>query len=177
MANINLQRPIGPFEADPAPTPEKRESWIQSLAEHPACLRALVHPLSSAQLDTSYRDGGWTIRQIVHHLADNQVHGYVRMRRALTKDAPTVATFDQDDWSSLPDACSQPVRPSVDLLNALYRRWTYLLSSLSEEDFARTLTHPDAGSVSLDEALQLYEWHGRHHIAQIRALCEAEGWA
>ena len=177
MADIDYHRPIGSFEIDPAPTPEKRAAWIQSLAEHPGLLRTTVHPLTSDQLDTSYREGGWTIRQIVHHLADNQIHGFVRMRRALTEDAPTVATFDQDDWSSLPDACSQPVRPSIDLLDALYRRWTYLLSSLEEAGFQRSLTHPEAGALTVDEALQLYDWHGRHHIAQIRALCEHEGWA
>lgn len=176
MSDTDLRSPIGPFTPDPEPTPEKRTSWIRSLSEHPARLQDLVRGLTSTQLDTPYRPEGWTVRQIVHHLADNQMQGFLRMRWALTEDDPTVKGYDQDDWSSLPDSSGQPIRPSVDLLAALYRRWTYMLTCLEEDDFSRTMTHPAAGTLSLDEALQLYDWHGRHHIAQVTGLAERNGW-
>jgi uncharacterized damage-inducible protein DinB len=176
MTNTDLRSPIGSFTPDPEPTPAKRADWIRSLSEHPARLRSAVQGLTTQQLDTPYRPDGWTIRQITHHLADNQMHGFLRMRWALTEDSPTVPLYDQDRWSQLPDATEQPVRASIDLLAALYRRWRYLLASLDDADFTRTLTHPKAGSMTIDDALQLYDWHGRHHIAQIDRCCERHGW-
>jgi uncharacterized damage-inducible protein DinB len=176
MVSDTRRQPIGSFTPDSNPTPEKRQVWIQDLSEHPMLAQNAVADLSTSQLDTRHRPDGWTIRQIIHHLADNQVLGYFRMRWALTEDSPTVQLYDQDAWAALPDAAAQPVRASVDTMHAVYRRWTYLLKSLGARDFECAFEHPAAGRITLDHALQMYDWHGRHHIAQITALREEKGW-
>jgi len=132
--------------------------------------------LSTEQLDTPYRPGGWTVRQVVHHLPDSHLNSYIRFRLALTEKEPTIKPYDQERWAELDDAKTAPIEPSLALLEALHQRWIMLLRSLIPADFARTFNHPEMGIVTLDATLRLYEWHGRHHTAHITSLRERMGW-
>lgn len=172
----DLQYPIGKFVEDPDVTPEKRRRWIGEIAAAPGALRAAVAGLAPEQLDTLYRPGGWTIRQVVHHMPDSHVHVYVRFRLALTESEPTTKGYDAAAWGELSDARTAPVEPSLALLDALHRRWVLLLTSLAPGDFARTFRRPDSQVVTLDRALQTYAFHGRHHVAHITSLRERMGW-
>lgn len=171
-----LQYPIGKLSIDPSVTPEKRESWIQEIEKTPDQLRVSVSGLNEEQLMTPYRPGGWTVCQVIHHLADSHLNSYLRFRLALTEDCPLIKAYDQDSWANLPDASSGTIEPSLQLLEGLHRRWVQLLKSLSEADFARRFKHPEVGEISLDVNLQIYAWHGPHHVAQITSLREREGW-
>lgn len=171
-----LRYPIGRFKFDVKVTEEKRRGWIDELARFPEAVRAAVAGLSDEQLDTRYRPEGWTVRQVVHHLPDSHVTAYVRFKLALTEDEPMVTTFEQDRWAELPDGKTAPVEISIAILEAIHRRWVSLLRSLSAEQFARAFQHPEWGRTTLDGALQMYAWHGRHHLAQIRGLLERMGW-
>ncbi len=163
-----LRYPIGPFRWPEKPlTTEQREGLIAQLAELPVQVRQAVAQLTEEQLDRSYRPGGWTARQVVHHLADSHLNGYVRFRLALTEEAPLIKTYDQQRWAELPDARSAPVSASIALLEGLHARWVALLRSLKPEDFQRTFRHPEHGPLTLDQALALYAWHGRHHVAHL----------
>jgi uncharacterized damage-inducible protein DinB len=168
--------PAGRFSFDDHPTRDKRDHWIRAIAETPAALRRAVDGLSEAQLDTPYRPGGWTVRQLVHHVPDSHMNAYVRFKLALTEDTPTIRPYDEAAWALLPDTGRTPVHTSLTLLEALHRRWVTLLESLGDEHFARTLVHPDRGTVTADWLLQLYAWHGRHHTTHVTALREREGW-
>jgi uncharacterized damage-inducible protein DinB len=174
---IELRYPVGKFSwRDEKLTFPQREHLIGEIEQAPALLRAAVAGLSDAQLDTPYREGGWTVRQVVHHLADSHMNAYIRFRLALTETEPTIKPYSQDDWAKLADARSAPVEPSLRLLEGLHHRWVLLLKSLSGEDFGRTLRHPEQGVVTLDRNLALYAWHGRHHVGQINALRKRNGW-
>lgn len=172
----DLRYPIGRFAADPDVTEEKRQRWIGEIANAPDRLRAAVDRLSAEQLDTPYRPGGWTVRQVVHHLPDSHLNAYVRMKLALTEAEPTVKTYDEAAWAELADGRTAPVEISIALLDSLHRRWVLLLRSLSPLDFARTFRHPEWGTVTLDWYLQQYAWHGRHHAAHVTSLRERMGW-
>ena len=172
----DLQYPIGRFAEDPNVTPEKRQRWIDEIAATPGTLRAAVAGLSPERLDTTYRPGGWTVRQVAHHLPDSHVHVYVRFRLALTESEPTIKGYDTAAWADLPDARTGPVEPSISLLDALHQRWVLLLRSMTAEEFARTFRRPDSQVVTLERALQMYAWHGRHHVAHIMSLRERMGW-
>lgn len=172
----DLQYPIGRFVEDPDVTPAKRQGWIEEIAAAPAILRGAVEKLTAEQLDTAYRPGGWTLRQVVHHLPDSHLHVYVRFRLALTESGPTITGYDAAAWAELPDARRAPVEPSLALFDALQQRWLLLLRSMTAADFARTFRRPDSQVVTLDRALQVYAWHGRHHTAQITSLCERMHW-
>jgi hypothetical protein len=161
--------PIGKYEADPQVTPEKRRAWIAAIAACPAELRAAVDGLGEAELDTPYRPGGWTVRQLVHHLPDSHLNAYCRVKLALTEDEPTIRPYDQERWAELPDSRS-PVENSLVLLESLHRRWVLLLESLAASEWGRTLKHPEVGTMTLDNVAGLYAWHGRHHVAHITAL-------
>lgn len=176
MDSNSLRYPIGPFHLDPDNAPAKRQRRMERLAEHPSRLRDAVRDLTPDQLDTPYRPDGWTVRQVVHHLADSQMHGYMRMRWALTEDVPTVPVYAQDGWAALPDAATQPVRSSLQLIEALYERWMALLRGLAATSFGRAFHHPEHGRLTVDDALQMYDWHGRHHVAHVTRLREREGW-
>lgn len=171
-----IRFPVGDFAIDPNVTVQKRAAWIQELAEAPAKLRAAVSGLSEVQLNERYREGGWMLRQVVHHLADAQLNGFVRFKLALTEDRPAIKTYEETLWAETPDGREAPVQLSLTLLDALHARWTLLLESLSEADFHRTFRHPQRGELTLDEALQLYAWHGRHHTAHITGLRERKSW-
>ncbi len=173
---MDLRYPIGKFDVKAPVTPEMRPQLIQQLAEAPTCFREAVWGLSHEQLETPYRDGGWTVRQTIHHVADSHMNSYIRLRLALTEDEPAIKTYDETKWAELADARSAPVDVSLQLIDCLHHRWVMLLESLSEEDFARTMRHPDWGLVRLDTVTALYAWHGRHHAAHITGLRSRNGW-
>lgn len=162
--------PIGPRpDLDPRDASVRRDA-IASLRDHPAKLRGVVEPLDDAALDTPYRDGGWTARQIVHHLADAHLHAYLRCRSALTEDGPTATGYDPAAWADLSDARTAPIEPSLTLLKGLHARWVALLDALPADAFERAWIHPTRGRpVSLGATLVTYAWHGDHHIAHIEA--------
>lgn len=162
--------PIGPRpDLDPTDATVRREA-IASVARHPAQLRTVVERLSDAQLDTPYRDGGWTARQIVHHLADSHLHAYVRCTCAVTEDEPTVTGYDPAVWAALPGARTGPVASSLTLLDGLHGRWVALFASLNAADFERAWVHPAHGRrITLGATLLTYAWHGDHHIAHVEA--------
>lgn len=168
--------PIGRFEAPTNVSAADRAAWISAIERLPAELHAAVEGLSEAQIDTPYRDGGWTVRQLVHHVPDSHANAYVRFKLALTEDAPTIKPYEEARWAELPDS-SGPIASSLALLDGLHARWTALLRALPEAAFARGYTHPEQRRViGLDEALAMYAWHGRHHAAHVTALREREGW-
>ena len=172
----NLQYPIGEFEARSETTPDQRLSLIESIAWLPAKLRAAVANLTSAQLDEPYRPRGWTIRQVMHHIPDSHLNAYCRFKLGLTEAEPTIRPYDENRWALLEDGLRGDPELSLDLLEALHKRWVVLLRSIREEDFKRKIKHPDSGIMSLDVLLQDYDWHGRHHVAHITSLRERKGW-
>ncbi len=171
----DLSYPIGKFEWTGASSDAERRKFIAQIEEAPARLRAAVKGLTDAQLDTPYRDGGWTVRQVVHHLPDSHLNAYVRFKLALTEDEPTIKTYEQERWAELVDAKRAPIEPSLTLLEALHQRWVMFLKSLTAADYARKLHHPELGEVNLEKYLALYAWHGRHHVAHITSLRERLG--
>ena len=171
-----LRDPIGKFKWEGDATAEQRQQLIDEIAGTPARVRAAVEGLSAEQLETPYRPGGWTVRQVVHHIADSHLNSYVRFRLALTEDEPTIKPYHEDRWAELEDARTAPLEVSLALLESLHERWVQLLKSLKAEDFARTFRHPEMGVVSLDKNVGLYAWHGRHHVAHITGLRERMGW-
>ena len=175
--STDLRYPIGPFRFDGDAGSSQREQWIVQIAAAPDQLRAAVAGLSPEQLDTPYRDNGWTVRQVAHHLPDSHLNAYTRMKLALTEEEPTIKPYEEARWAELPDARGGDIEVSLALLEALHRRWLLLLRQLSAEDFARRFRHPEHGrSMSLGEALALYAWHGRHHLAHITSLRERMNW-
>lgn len=172
----DIQYPIGRFSPRPSLSPEDRRALIRELAELPAMLRRAVAGLSPEQLDTPYRDGGWSPRQIVHHIADSHMNTMIRFKLALTEQEPAVKPFDQDAWASTPDVAEVDPSVSMSILEGVHARLVALLSSLKGEDFSRCFHHPERGRLSLDYNLQLYAWHGRHHATQIAALRQRRSW-
>ena len=169
--------PIGPFSPPRSVTAEDRQRWIEAIATTPQALRDAVQNLTDDQLDTPYREGGWTVRQVVHHVADSHINSYTRFRLALTEQEPTIKPYDEVAWAELPDAKGEPLEPSLRLLEALHHRWVVLLESLTPEDYQRTFKHPETGrTFSLETNLALYAWHGQHHTAHITQLRERMGW-
>jgi hypothetical protein len=172
----DLRYPIGPAPGSTTLTASQREEGIAQIAATPAAMRAAVDGLTDVQLDTPYRDGGWTARQVVHHVPDSHLNAYVRLKLALTEEAPTIKPYDEVAWAKLDDSRLTPVAVSLALLEALHTRWTIVLRSLAPEDFARPLVHPDHGPKTIDWLVGLYAWHGRHHVAHITSLRERNGW-
>ena len=172
----DLSYPVGRFDVRAPVPPEQVPGWIREIADTPARLRAAVQGLSPEQLDTPYRPGGWTVRQVVHHLPDSHVNAYTRFKLALTEDEPTIKPYDEAAWAELEDTRSTPPAVSLALLDALHDRWVRLLRSLGPEDFARTLRHPEMGTIRVDALVGMYAWHGRHHVAHVTGLRERMGW-
>ena len=168
--------PIGDFQMPAQVTPARRQQAIEEIASMPAKFRAAVKGLSEAQFDTPYRDGGWTVRQLVHHVPDSHLNAYVRLKLALTEDKPTIKPYDQEAWSKLADSKSTPIETSLTLLATVHDRWDRVWRSMKTEDFARVLVHPDHGERTVDWLLFLYEWHGKHHAAHIMELRKKKGW-
>ena len=164
-----LRYPVGRFERVKDPLDRAaRAALIDIIEQAPATLQSLTRGRTDAQLDTPYRPGGWTVRQVVHHVPDSHINAYTRMKFAVTEDAPAIKVYDEAKWAELPEAKSGPVDMSVALLDALHRRWLMFLRALSDADFARVYVHPELGRVRIDEGVALYSWHCRHHAGHIR---------
>jgi hypothetical protein len=172
----DLSYPIGKFNAPDIITSEMRKDFIKDIERTPGLFRKAVKGLSRKQLDTPYRQGGWTVRQVVHHVPDSHLNAYVRMKLALTEDVPTIKPYDQEKWAELNDTFNTSVSVSLDMLEVLHKRWVNLLKSLSEDDFKRNFKHPEIGIVNIDWAISQYAWHGKHHTAHITSLRKRMGW-
>lgn len=169
--------PIGPFKAPAEFSPAVRGEWIAQVDEAPARLREAVRRLSPDQLQTPYRDGGWTIAQVVHHLPDSHMNAYIRFRLALTESEPTIKSYDEGAWADLHDAVSSDIESSIVLLEGLHQRWVGLLRRMTPEQWSRAFVHPEGGRrVTLERNLGIYAWHGRHHVAHITRLRQRMGW-
>ena len=154
---------------------DQRKEKIARIAACPRALHAAVEGLSDEQLDTPYRDGGWTVRQVVHHLADSHMNAYARFKWVLTENNTTIKTYDQDQWATLPDM-KMPVDASMSIIDGLHRRWTKFLSSLPEDAWARRAIHPERGEISMEDLLDIYSEHGQNHVKQITDLRARKGW-
>lgn len=172
----DLRYPVGKFHFPDSVSAEERAGFIDQIAEAPARMRAAVAGLDDAQLDTPYRPGGWTVRQVVHHVPDSHMNSYVRFRLALTEDDPVIKPYEEARWAQLSDARAMPIEPSLALLESLHARWVPLLRSMSEAEWKRSFRHPELGPVRLEQNAALYAWHGRHHVGHITALRERMGW-
>lgn len=177
MSASDPRYPIGPFESVGRPlTDEERARHIDAIAGTPAAIRTAVTGLHDDQLDTPYREGGWTVRQVVHHLVDSHVNAYIRFKLAVTEDTPTICTYEESLWAGLPDGRDAPIGGSLDILDPLHRRWVSFLRNLEAEDFRRPLRHPEMGEIDVDFLLEMYAWHGAHHVAHVTALRDDRGW-
>lgn len=168
--------PVGKFQMLDDVSPAKRSEAIREIAGAPQKIRSAVNGLNDAQLDTLYREGGWTVRQVVHHVADSHMNAYIRWRLALTETEPTIKPYEERAWAKLEDAARAPVEVSLKLLEPLHERWVSLLRSVKDHEFARTFRHPEHGVRTLDWMLFLYAWHGNHHTAHITELRKQRGW-
>lgn len=177
MTDHALRFPIGEFEAPRTRiTRADVDGWIDAIERLPADLRRAVESLSAEQLATRYRPGGWTLHQVVHHLADSHLNSICRFKWALTEERPTIKTYEEARWAELPDTIDAPIELSLDLLDALHRRWVVLLRALTDEQLKRMFDHPDNGPTRLDVTVAIYAWHGRHHLAHVTRTIEREGW-
>ena len=173
----DLRFPIGKFDRTRGPmSKEERKAAIDTIADLPQKLAQAIAGLNGKQLDTPYREGGWTVRQVVHHLADSHLNAYVRLKLALTEDTPTIKPYDEAKWADLPDSRVTPVDVSVTLVDSLHARWVVLLRSLKEEDWGRKLNHPESGVMTLDLMTRMYAWHSQHHVAHITGLRQRSQW-
>jgi hypothetical protein len=168
--------PIGKFDKNIIVTSEMRNEFINTIEELSAELRKEVEPLNDEQLNTSYREGGWTVKQVVHHLPDSHLNSYVRFKLALTENNPTIKTYEEHLWAELKDCFQTPVSVSLTLLESLHTRWAVLLRSLTDEEFNKTIQHPEWGNISLNTMLAMYAWHCKHHLAHITELKKRMGW-
>ena len=167
-----LRYPIGKFNPNASGS---RADQIETLRALPERLRAAISELSNTQLDTPYREGGWTVRQLVHHIADSHANAYVRFKLALTEDAPTIKPYDEAAWAELPDS-RMPIEPSLAITDGIHARLVFLLESLSEPDFEKSFKHPERGPMTIAANMALYDWHCRHHTAHITKLRQRMGW-
>jgi uncharacterized damage-inducible protein DinB len=173
----DVRYPIGKFEAQQY-SDELKNKWINDIRFLPNDIEMTIQTFDEYQLDTPYREGGWTVKQLVHHIADSHMNAYIRFKLALTEDNPTIKPYEEAQWAKLPDTFSVPVNVSVTLLHALHRRWTVINENISEEQFQnRTVYHPEhQKQMTLWHLLGMYAWHGRHHVGQIKNLKEQKGW-
>jgi len=171
----DLRYPVGEFTMPTAVTAAMRAEAIAAITAFPTKMRDAVRGLTDAQLDTPYRPGGWTVRQVIHHVGDSHINAFVRLKLALTEDNPAVKPYDEKAFANLPDQ-RLPVDVSLSLLDGLHARWAAVLNTLTPEQFARPLYHPEIGAITVDYVVQTYGWHSRHHVAHITRLREREGW-
>lgn len=177
MNTADPRYPVGKFERKDTLTPTERKTLIDDIAAAPARMRAAVKGLSEKQLDTPYREGGWTVRQVVHHVPDSHMNAFTRFKLALTEDTPLIKPYDEAKWAELSDVRDTPVETSLTLLDALHDRWVRLLRAMKDADFRRPLKHPEhEGTMTLDSMLSLYGWHSRHHVGHITSLRGRMGW-
>ncbi len=175
MAENDLRFPIGKFDTQPEIKPEMRGGFVKTIKDLPLMLAKAVENLDESQLETPYRDEGWTVRQTVHHVADSHLNAYIRFKLALTEDKPTIRPYAEDKWAELADS-RLPLDVSFKIIEGVHTRWSHLLDSMSEADFQRKLVHPDSGEFTLEKMLALYDWHSRHHTAHITSLRERLNW-
>jgi len=172
-----LKYPIGKFEVPEVITSEEIKKWITDINELPIKLNKAVTPLSKKQLDTPYRPEGWTLKQLIHHIADSHMNGLLRFKWALTEDEPTIKAYDEKAFANLYDSKLAPVEISLDFIKALHAKWVILLENMSAADFEKSFVHPQTGSrFKLKEILGHYSWHGRHHFAHLEDLLKRKGW-
>jgi uncharacterized damage-inducible protein DinB len=177
VTETELRYPLGKFDFDTPVYEADYPKLIAAIADTPVALRSAVAGLTRDQLETRYRLGGWTVKQVVHHVPDSHLNAYTRFKLALTEDEPTIKPYDEAAWAELADSRKVPIEVSLDLLDALHLRWVALLRSMDTDDFTRGLRHPEHGQVlTLKQMLGLYAWHGRHHVAHITSLRKREGW-
>ena len=176
LETMDLRFPIGPYVAPDAIAAEHLARWIDEIASTPAAMRAAVSGLNETQLNTPYRDGGWTVRQVVHHVPDSHIHAYVRMKSALTEENALVRAYDEQKYATLPDYRDTPIQVSLTLLDSLHTRWVVLLRSLTDVDLARIYVHSENGPTRLDHQIAHYAWHSRHHVAHITELRRRMKW-
>ncbi|MER2000807.1 MAG: YfiT family bacillithiol transferase [Lysinibacillus sp.] len=172
---MDIKYPIGTFQLEGEFTNSVISEWINEIEHLPGLLQDAVKFLDNEQLDTAYRPGGWTVRQVIHHLADSHMNAYVRFKLALTEENPVIKPYEETKWAELADY-NLPIEPSLLLLETLHKRWTYLLRSLTPIDLKKTFIHPDSGEVSVSKNIGIYAWHGKHHLAHITSLCDRKGW-
>jgi len=172
---MDMKYPIGTFQFDNEITSSVTSVWINEIEDLPRLLRDAVKNLDNEQLDTAYRSGGWTVRQVIHHLADSHMNAYIRIKLALTEENPVIKPYSEAKWAELSDY-NLPIDTSLLLLETLHQRWTNLLRSLTPTDMEKTFIHPDSGEVSVGENIGIYAWHGKHHLAHINSLCNRKGW-
>ncbi len=172
----DLRFPVGPCVWSAEPSAEEKRRHLRDIAEMPAKLRDAVAGLAPQHLDIPYREGGWTIRQIVHHIPESHLNAYVRFKLALTESEPTIKPYDEKRWAEMPDSRTAPIDMSLDLADALHCRWSIVLNNMSDADFERTLLHPEIGVLKLKSVLAGYGWHSRHHVAQSVATRQRMGW-
>ena len=168
--------PVGKFSYDTPPSEAQRDELIQEIENAPTALRSAIQGLSAEQIETPYRNGGWTVRQVVHHVPESHMNAYIRFKLALTEDEPTIKPYMEDRWAKLDDVQSTPLDVSLALLDNLHKRWVRVLRSIKPDEWKRTFRHPELGTVSLEKNLALYAWHGRHHVAHITELRKRMGW-
>jgi hypothetical protein len=172
----DIRYPIGQFSAPASSMPGIRTAHIHTLGKLPERLRAAVDGLSDEQLDTPYREGGWTVRLVVHHIAVSHANAYIRFKLALTEDWPTIKLYDEAAWAELADGKTLPLAPSLAMIEGLHARWLALLEAMTSDDYHRGFNHPERGQVPLAMALAMYDWHARHHLAHITNLRKRQGW-
>jgi|SRR5580698_3106498 hypothetical protein len=172
----DLSYPIGKFHFEGMLSEDQKQKLIGEIAQVPANLRAAIAGLSPQQLDTPYRPGGWTVRQVVHHVPDSHMNAYIRFKLALTEDVPTIKPYEQQLWAELTDSKDTPIEVSLTLLDSLHDRWVRVLHSITPDQWKRNFRHPELGVVSLEKNLALYAWHGNHHVAHITELRKRNSW-
>ena len=173
---VDPRYPIGKFTYDGPLAQEQRTRCLDDIEQTPERLRAALSGLSDQQLDTPYREGGWTLRQLAHHVPDSHMNSYIRFKLALTEDDPTIKPYMENLWAELPEAKRAPIEVSLSLLDSLHQRWMMMLRQFRDADWKRAFRHPELGSMTLDKALALYSWHGRHHVAHVTTLRQQKGW-
>ena len=176
MPAEDIRYPIGKWVRKATVDADDCAAMIQQIAAAPAEIAAAVNGLNDGQLDTPYRDGGWSPRQIVHHIADSHMNAYTRFKLGITEDNPTIKPYDEQLWSETVDAKTAPVDVSLPIIDGVHRRWVQFLRSLDGKALARTIQHPVNGPMTLTDLLQLYSWHGKHHTAHITGLRQRNGW-
>lgn len=170
-----IKYPIGPYQSKKDATPRDVALWIDEIEQLPGQLKKATTSLTKDQLDTRYRKDGWTLRQVVHHIADSHLNGYTRIKLALTEDRPTLKPYSQDAWAELPDS-STSIHSSLLLIEGLHERWVSLLKSLDEAQLNREIIHPKSGTMTVKSLIGLYAWHGKHHLAHITHFKEQKNW-
>jgi len=174
--NDDIRYPVGPCVWSPEVSAEEKQQHLRDISELPLMLHAAVAGLAPQHLDIPYREGGWSIRQMVHHIPESHMNSYIRFKLALTEDQPTIKPYDENLWGQMPDSRTAPIDMSLDLTDALHRRWSVVLSNMTDADFEKSVRHPEIGVLKLKSMLAGYGWHSRHHVAQIAATRRRMGW-